>query len=1272
MYFSPEGFLNIIIGDEGAANDSHGVAQKINERLFSGILRIDVDKDLTRSHLVRRQPQQVAMPAGWANSFTQGYTIPDDNPWLDPAGGILEEFWTVGLRSPYSMFFDAPTGEIWVSEVGQNTREEITLARRGGNHQWPFREGTVAGPKSQPTTLIGTEVMPIYDYSRSVGGCIIGGMVYRGTNHSRDLQGKYLFGDHNTRNLYALSRNPDGTVQTEYLTNVLRSGGDKRGLSGICEGPDGEAYFMELGDNGTETGVIYKLVRTGPVVADPPALLSQTGAFTNLQTLTPRAGLMAYGVNSPLWTDGSVKKRWIAVPSDGVRDTAAERITYQRGGSWTFPAGTVLVKHFALPDDERNPGHVRPVETRFFVLGTNGKYYGLTYKWNAAGTDASLLATEEDVNIQLTMADGTTRTQVWSIPGRGDCKTCHSSNAGDVLGVRTQQINGSFENTANQLVAWNALGLFGTSFAGEDPAVLPRSVPVDDPKASLDLRVRSYLDANCSHCHQPGGATANFDARLSTPLSLQQLVNGMINRTVGSPDDKVVTPGNLSKSLMHVRASAVGAYQMPPLGKNVVDQKAVDVMADWILSLDSATFPNGMTQGLQAEYFNGKSFQTLVARRNDPQINFQWGEAAPAEGVEADNFSVRWTGRLVPPTTGNYTLHATSDDGVRVTVNGTRLIDAWVDRAAAESSGTVALTAGKPVDLVVEYYDAAGSASMSLAWTGPGIAKQVIPVDAFKVSAGGNPPVALADNLSSKHGNAGMLNVLVNDSDSEGPPGIHGVTIVNSPQHGSLRISGANKRLVYTHDGSANWSDSFTYMLTDPGGLSSAVTNVSLTIPQDFAAWQTLTPGSGLTNEDGDHFDSLLEFSLGGGPRDGGSPAADQLRLETANGISLVLTRPTGLSGLSFIAETSPDLVNWQAFTSSSIESSGVAGTEKLRFANLSARPNVTGDQGFVRLKVTTPEGIQAVSLPFGWRATTAGAGSRSFGVPFRNPALFASAVTGVQGSALKVNGTPPLPAGFQGYAEVLDGAYAGHRFEVAAALSSTGWLALDLTSVRNTLPALPDLTGSRISVSAHHRLGEILPKESFSGSTNPSAADQVQFHKNGAFQLYYLLDARPGNATHQWRAFLPGGGDQSGRIVAPGEGMILKRGAQVAASKLLFTGQVRSNPFVQPLGSGITLVSSPFPVALSPRQRGLANGSFTASTNLNAADQFLLLDQGAFRIFYLLDHPSQPDFWRETVASSPNANDLPLFQSDGAAFIRKQVPLADHQLSPPWPPNSP
>lgn len=1285
MFFGPDGFLHLVIGDEGDSNDSFNVAQKLNNRLFSGIMRIDVDRDPVKSHPIRRQPLQISVPSGWPQSFTQGYYIPNDNPWLDPAGGILEEYWTIGTRSPHSMHFDKATGEIWIAEVGQGTREEITIAKKGGNHQWPFKEGNATGPKAKPANLIGEEVPPVYDYGRAMGGCIIGGVVYRGSLHAGSLTGKYLFGDHNTKALYALNRQTGQAASADYLTSVLRSGGNKRGLAGICEGPDNEVYFMELGDTGTDTGKIYKLVRTGEVVADPPQLLSQTGAFTNLASLTPRPGLIPFDVNSPLWSDGSHKQRWVAIPNNGTHNTAAERVTYREAGAWDFPVGTVLVKHFALPVDERNPSITKPLETRFFVHGSNGVYYGVTYKWNEAGTDAELMTNGGSRQMTITQKNGTTRTQRWDFPSRADCRTCHTSSADNVLGLRSHQMARDFTyaftgRTSNQLETWNTLGIFGTSFGSRDPQNLPRAVDPHDPHASLDHRVKSYLDANCSHCHHPEGVAANFDASFSVPLFAQGIIKGAINRPFNGPDDLVVEPGNTALSVMHARASVTGAGQMPPLGKNVVDDKAISLITDWIQSLSASEFPSGAATGIIGSYYSDRNLQTLAFQRVDPGIDFDWEIGSPGDGIGVDSYSVRWSGKILPPSSGIYTFYSTSDDGIRVKVNGVTLIDKWIDQGPTEWSGTIGLTQGQLAEVVVEYYENTGGAVARLGWEGPGFTKQTIPPSAYRLLDNTDvTPVATDDSFTALHGAATALNVLANDSDADAPLGIHGVAIIQPPQHGTVRIDGAGKRVIYTHDGLSSRSDSFRYTVTDPQGATSAPATVALSIPFDFPAWSASTPGAGagpVSNGDGDLYPDLLEFALGQSPASGGFAGGDPISLAVESGdVSLRIRRPSGLSGLTYQVLTSPDLLTWTVAGAPIISADG-DDAEVLKFP-LENQPGISVNGGFARLRVTslTPA-ANALTLPLGWLGVDLAVGSRTLGVPFRTPPVFSSKVVAMNVLTLQVTGSPDLPAGFKGYVEVISGASTGHRFEVASV--SGDQITLNAAG-QNSLTVIPDLTDSRIVLCAHHTLNGILDKSLFNGSTNPAAADQVQFYRNdgvtsGRFELFYLLDARPGNPIHQWRAFLPGGGDQDGRVISPGEGVFVKRPAGAPTTRILLQGQVRANGFFRSLQSGVNLVSSPFPLPLTPRQNGFNDpvAGFVASTNLNAADQFQLYQTGAFRVFYLLDHPTQPDPWREAVPGSPDYSDTPIFIPSNAAFLRRNHSSHSNFVPLPWSPIPP
>ena len=142
-------------------------------------------------------------------------------------------------------------------------------------------------------------------------------------------------------------------------------------------------------------GRIFKLQRGGP---PPPASIRCRNCFRKparsptSQNLTPASFLIPYTVNSPLWSDGAVKSRWITLPANSV-------IGFAANGEWTFPAGTVFVKHFELPVDDTNPQILRRLETRLLVRDTNGYVYGASYKWRADNSDADLVTagiTEDD------------------------------------------------------------------------------------------------------------------------------------------------------------------------------------------------------------------------------------------------------------------------------------------------------------------------------------------------------------------------------------------------------------------------------------------------------------------------------------------------------------------------------------------------------------------------------------------------------------------------------------------------------------------------------------------------------------------------------------------------------------------------------------------------------------------------------------------------------------------------------------------------------------
>src|SRR5258706_1567216 len=152
--------------------------------------------------------------------------------------------------------------------------------------------------------------------------------------------------------------------------------------------------------------------------------------------------------------------------------------------------------------------------------------------------------------------------------------------------------------------------------------------------------------------------------------------------------------------------------------------------------------------GLAGAYFNNPTLTgNPVATRIDKTVNFVWSGSPGVTGVGADNFSVRWTGQVKPLYTGLYYFTTRSDDGVRLFVNGQKIIDNWTKHASVLNSGSVTLTAGQKANITMEFFDASGGATAQLYWQSKSQAQQIVPESALStdyVPPAPPPPTAPA------------------------------------------------------------------------------------------------------------------------------------------------------------------------------------------------------------------------------------------------------------------------------------------------------------------------------------------------------------------------------------------------------------------------------------------------------------------------------------------------------------------------------------------------
>ena len=135
----------------------------------------------------------------------------------------------------------------------------------------------------------------------------------------------------------------------------------------------------------------------------------------------------------------------------------------------------------------------------------------------------------------------------------------------------------------------------------------------------------------------------------------------------------------------------------------------------------------GTGNGLSGTYFDNSTLTGPSVSRIDPTVDFIWGAAAPAPGIGAETFSVRWTGQIQPQFSETYRFYTVSNDGVRLWVNGQRVVNNWTNHGTTENSGTIALTAGQRYAITMEFYEDTGNATARLLWSSPSTPKAVVP-----------------------------------------------------------------------------------------------------------------------------------------------------------------------------------------------------------------------------------------------------------------------------------------------------------------------------------------------------------------------------------------------------------------------------------------------------------------------------------------------------------------------------------------------------------------
>ncbi len=307
---------------------------------------------------------------------------------------------------------------------------------------------------------------------------------------------------------------------------------------------------------------------------DTATLLSTTGCFADAANQIMADGVIPYTVNSVLWSDGERKGRYFAIP-DGttisltVDESSIVASNGIKNGDFNFPVGSVVIKHFYSGS--------RIVETRFLMNHANDGWGGYAYQWNDAQSEGSLLAGSNSITTPVSHY----------FPSREECMACHTDAALVLLGPDTLQLNyplyytdGSQENYLDALARLTYLSAPVLADYKVD-----RLSAIDDNSASLEQRARSYLHSNCSGCHRTGAPQGGFDLRYTSSLVNNNVCGIAATEPTSPTGGLLIDPGNAGNATIQQRLASMGSIQMPPIGREQTDPEAVQVMSDWINSL---------------------------------------------------------------------------------------------------------------------------------------------------------------------------------------------------------------------------------------------------------------------------------------------------------------------------------------------------------------------------------------------------------------------------------------------------------------------------------------------------------------------------------------------------------------------------------------------------------------------------------------------------------------------------------------------------------------
>ncbi len=568
------------------------------------------------------------------------------------------------------------------------------------------------------------------------------------------------------------------------------------------------------------------------------------------------------------------------------------------------------------------------------------------------------------------------------------------------------------------------------------------------------------------------------------------------------------------------------------------------------------------------------------------------------------------------------------------------------------------------------------------------------------------PPTAIDVSAAAQFNPGGTSKVTVPNLSGSDPEDSSVTTFVvkTLPSNGLLYYNGTavtagqsitsyNPTLLMLDPNDGAITCSFTYASVDAAGKESAPATVTMPFTDPLA------------NPKGGCYNKLLETSFGldsgttilinGEPfqlvkvADATKPAGYRIDARVREVSGLFNTTFT-LEYISSLSSSGANGAGWSSLAASpSSTTNNGDGTITAIYQDVELLTGISSGQGFMRVKVTYAS-VSARTGTWGWSRRTATQNvCQTLSMPYTEGELFCGTVTAASVSTLTMttsvgNGdikTAMQATGRAYYIEVVNGTYAGHRFEVDINGSTATTLALVASSPLNTLTPVPALAaGDFIKLHPHWTLDQLCDKTKFNATIDSTTADKLTFfNKNTqAFEIYYLVENTSAPIIpRKW--VLDGDAtltDAGSRLNDPAEGMFITARSANPNVDQLFTGSVRSHAFAVPLKTGNNLIGSGWPMDQSPVSRVMTAGGFTGSPNPALADlvqtwqpDFTGTSSASYIPYFLLKTLALNQWTQRGVVSAPNANNTVLFKMLRGTMIRSISGFPNYVQPLPWTP---